>query len=93
MIALIAALALSAVPCPARVEYAIRANPRYAHLARPMACRFVEITAARAAAWAFTHPAGRHWYLGQAHVYRKVCGPPRYACYDARIVAFAGHRS
>lgn len=92
LLSLVSAMLAPTSPCPTSVEVAIRANPRFANLARPMRCNFVEITKAGAAGWGFRH-GGKHWYVGQAHIYRKVCGPARYACYGARVVAFAGHRS
>lgn len=91
MTALLAVL-LSA-SCPASVQTAIRAVPRYAHLASPMSCNFIEITKAGAAGWAFRH-GGRHWYVGQAHITcTQRSNPTRCVRYGARVVAFAGHLS
>lgn len=80
--------------CPAAVEKAIRAIPRYKHLMGPMNCNFVALLTVPCKcgiAWAFRHGGANHWYLGQAHIYRRECGG--YGCYTAFIASFTGHRT
>lgn len=89
-------LVLLSASCPASVQSAIRAVPRYAHLASPMSCNFIEITKAGAAGWAFRHGQARvgHWYVGQAHITCTQRSTPTHCVrYGARVVAFAGHLS
>lgn len=74
------------VRCPARVETAIRAIPKYKDLSRPMLCRYKGDSV-----WPFGSFKRGHGYLGTAVVKQKYCTPYKYRCWIARVTAFLGH--
>lgn len=76
----------TAVLCPTRVETAIRAIPKYKHLAKPTVCRYTGKTV-----WSFGNFTRGHSYLGKATVVEMLCTPLRLRCYVAKVTAFVGH--